>query len=474
MLMVMPVGQNYGVMMLRVIGVISAAVLFSADGGEMRAATKVHERAAEQTPPLDVVALLTAARGAPPLICAFAAQSVRGYGWGNWNDAPSTPLAAVVTMPDRETGNATFPPADVDRLFEGLASADPCVRELSVRLLGGQKSESIASAFVTRLGSTDAPTREAAAFGLGLSQPASAESALIQALRDAAAGVRANSAWALGRIADGRALAPLLGLFRDESEKVRLAAVVATGRMDSTSAVAALMRVVQNDPAPSVRRSAAWALGQLESREAADVLAGVLGRDSDAKVREMSAWALGHMEGRNGKTALTNALGKDADDGVRETAAWALAQIEDRSAVDALAAATADHSARVRGTVAWAIGQLRGDDEGSGSRVPPGLVRLLKDESEDVRLKAAWSLGQIGDASALGAIQDALKLEQSSQVRRALVRALIKSGGRSEATMTELLNSSDPKVRESAVRGLAGHNSFNPWPWPWPRPRPFP
>jgi HEAT repeat protein len=234
------------------------------------------------------------------------------------------------------------------------------------------------------------------------------------------------------------------------------------------------MRVVQQDPAPSVRRVAAWALGQLESREAGDVLAGVLNRDSDAKVREMSAWALGHTESRNGTAALTNALSKDAEDNVRETAAWALAQIEDRNAVDALATAAAgDRSSRVRGTAAWAIGQLRGDDDGA-SRVPAGLLRVLKDESEDARLKAAWALGQIGDASALGAIQDALKVEQSSQVRRALVRALIKSGGRSEQTMTALLDSSDPKVREAAVRGLAGRNSLNPWPWPWPRPRPFP
>ena len=128
MLMVMPVGQINGVMMLRMIGVMSAAVLFSTDGGEVRAAAKTHERAAEQAPPLDVAALLTAARGAPPLICAFAAQSVRGYGWGNWTDAPATPLAAVVTVPDRDVGNVPFPPADVDRLFEGVASADPCVR----------------------------------------------------------------------------------------------------------------------------------------------------------------------------------------------------------------------------------------------------------------------------------------------------------------------------------------------------------
>src|SRR6202035_4813676 len=124
-LMVMPVGLVNGVMMLRVIGVVSAAALFTAHGGGAGVATGAHEHAArehatEQSAPLDIAALLTAARGAPPLICAFAAQSVRGNGWGNWNDAAATPLAAVVTIPDREVGNVPLPAADVDRLLEGL------------------------------------------------------------------------------------------------------------------------------------------------------------------------------------------------------------------------------------------------------------------------------------------------------------------------------------------------------------------
>src|SRR4029453_9230268 len=34
----------------------------------------------------DITALLSAARGVPPLICAFAAQSVGNGGWG-WYDA---------------------------------------------------------------------------------------------------------------------------------------------------------------------------------------------------------------------------------------------------------------------------------------------------------------------------------------------------------------------------------------------------
>jgi HEAT repeat protein len=105
---------------------------------------------------------------------------------------------------------------------------------------------------------------------------------------------------------------------------------------------------------------------------------------------------------------------------------------------------------------------------------PAGLVRLLSDESADTRLKAAWALGQIGDSSAIGAIRAALNVEKNSEVNRALIRALLKSGERSEAALTQLIDSKDPRVREAAIRGLAGRGSFNPWPWPWPRPRPVP
>lgn len=459
-----------GVIMQRAIGVAAAAVLMSFAGGQQLSVNV--DVGSGRAAPLDVAALLAAARGAPPLICSLAAQSVRNYGWGNWSDAPVTPLGRRDPLGDRDQRNGRFPAADVERLLAGLASEDACVRELAIRLLGSQKDDEVARGLVERLGASEVALREVAAFGLGMMQPASAVDPLIRALRDAAAGVRANAAWALGRIENGRALGPLVALFQDSDERVREAAVGAAGRMDSTSTVAALMRVLQQDPAPSVRRVAAWALGKLESREAVEALAGVLARDSDAQVREMSAWALGNMEGRVAVAALATALGRDADDRVRETAAWALGQAGDRSQVGVLASAAADdRSSRVRGTAAWAIGQLHGDGGGSA---PAGLLRVLKDDGEDARLKAAWALGQIGDAATLTPIRDALRTETSSQVRRALIRALIKSGGRSEQTLTELLSSSDPQVREAAVRGLAGNNSFNPWPWPWPRPRPFP
>ncbi|MEO8337514.1 MAG: HEAT repeat domain-containing protein [bacterium] len=461
--------------MQRVIGVVAAAMLVSMNGAN--AATGSLVDGVAHAAPVDITALLTAARGAPPMICAIASQAVRGWGWGDYNDAPATPLSGVASIRNRDLNDSKLSTEDVDKLMTGLASDDACVRELSVRLLGSQRNEStttkesIATGLVSRLRSPDVSMREVATFGLGIMSPKSALDPLIATLGDANAGVRANAAWALGRIDNGKALAPIVGLFRDGDARVREAAVVAAGRIDSVSAVPALMRVLQNDDAPSVRRVAAWALGNRRARDASEVLATQLGKESDARVREMIAWALAESGARSGTAALATALRRDTDDAVRETAAWALAELGDRTSVDALnAAAENDRSSRVRGTAAWAIGNMRGN----GTKTPSGLLKVLKDDSDDARLKAAWALGNVGDSDAIGAIRDALKAEQSSQVRRGLIRALIKSGGRSEEALTELLVSSDATVREAAVRGLAGNNSFNPWPWPWPRPRPFP
>jgi HEAT repeat protein len=163
------------------------------------------------------------------------------------------------------------------------------------------------------------------------------------------------------------------------------------------------------------------------------------------------------------------ALRRDSSDAVRETSAWALGNVGDRTASDILGdAVRSDKNYRVRGTAAWALGQL------DPREAPRGLIDGLTDQEDDVRIKAAWALGQIGDSSAMDAIRSALRVEKNDRARKAQIRALLKSGGRSEAVLTDLLKSSDPEVREAAVRGLAGNNSFNPWPWPWPRPRPSP
>ena len=457
--------------MHRTIGAVATAMLLSMHGGTGTPRSRALPRRQVALPALDVTALLAAAHGAPPLICALASQSIRGW-WGDQADAPSTPLAGVLPRSNREVRDSALAAGDADKLLAALASNDACVRELSIRVLGEQQSERVTTALIARLSSPDASMREVASYGLGMVEPPGATDALITTLRDEVPAVRANSAWALGRIESGRALASLVGLFRDSAPMVRIAAVVAVGRIDSTSAVPALLHVLQQDESAEVRRVAAWALGQREAREVADALANALGKEHDARVREMIAWGLGNSGGHAGSSALSSAVRHDSSAAVRETSAWALAETGDRAAVDVLGdAALDDKSTRVRGTAAWAIGQLRGSGVKRAARPP---ARTQGDEDRRFTLKAAQRFGQVRDPDALGAIQDALKVEQSNEVRRALVRALIKSGGNSEKALTDLLNSSDASVREAAVRGLAGNNSFNPWPWPWPRPRPFP
>ena len=425
---------------------------------------------------IDVRALLDAARGANPLMCALAAQSVRNGGWGDWSDAPVTPLSASLPAgSDDDWRSREVEESEAPLLIESLGAQDACVRELSVRMIGRtrDRGKSMTPGLLSGMTSDVARTRETSALALGMLRPREAVDPLVRALRDSESSVRANSAWALGRIDDGRALNPLVAMLRDADAVVREAAAGAIGRLDSSSVVPALLRVARQDESPRVRRTAVWALAQLDEEEAtSEGIGAVLSQDRDAKVREMAAWALGQRGRRANIEVLSTALRRDADEHVREAAAWGLGNSGDRAAADVLGEACAsDQSARVRGTAAWALGQLGG---GRARRASAGLLRVLNDESDDVRLKAAWALGQIGDSTAVDALQEAMRREQEPRIQRALVRALVKSGARSERALTQLLDSPDEQVREAAVRGLAGRGSMDPWPWPWPRPRPFP
>jgi HEAT repeat protein len=107
-------------------------------------------------------------------------------------------------------------------------------------------------------------------------------------------------------------------------------------------------------------------------------------------------------------------------------------------------------------------------------KAPPALVKAIRDEDDDVRLRAAWALSQIGDADVVPQVVAALRVETVDRVRQAEIRTLLESGEHSESVFKELLESKDAKTRELAVRALAGRRGPWPWPWPWPRPRPSP
>jgi HEAT repeat protein len=415
----------------------------------------------------DVRALMAEATGAPPLVCMLAARSVEGGGWLRGGRAPVHPLEAA-NDPDAWDGQRTLAPADVAYLLERLATGDGCSREIAIRLLARDGSDATVAGLTRHVQSTEPQLRAVAAFGLGmLARDASVEP-LLPLVGDATPAVRANAVWALGRIGDVQALAPVQDALDDADAIVREAAAQALGHFESPASVAALIRHLRTDDAASVRRTCAWALAQLEAAEAIEPLGVALRQDSDAEVREMSAWAIGNIDRADGHPALLEAARRDADVDVRETSVWALGESGDRSHADAIGEILASERAtRVRATASWALGVLE------PARAPRGLIAALADSDNDVRLKAAWALSEIGDSAALPAIRRALETESVDRTRRALLRGLI-SSGESEDQLVRMFASPNARDREMVARTLAGRTRIDVWPWPMPRPRPFP
>src|SRR6267378_545113 len=176
-----------GVIMQRVLGLAIAMFAFSSLSGVPDVAhtgAPIEESSSDQpdqrSAPIDVAALLTAARGAPPIICSLASRAISGYGWGGRADAPSTPLGSFGSETSYDFERQAFPTEDVQKLLAGLASDDACVREMSVRLIGTQKPAIVASELITRLGSSDPGLRAVSAFGLGLVDAPTAVDPLIR------------------------------------------------------------------------------------------------------------------------------------------------------------------------------------------------------------------------------------------------------------------------------------------------------
>ncbi len=437
-------------------------------------------RTASTAPAVELTALLNAARGAPAPLCALAARAVGSLDWwGQPNDAPRTPLGRVALVTSTDGGMDEAPRtrwtvSEQTLLLDNMNTPDLCVRELAVRLLttrGGRDASSTAtSQIVAKTEAQDSSVREVAAFGLGMLAHPSATNALLRLLRDPATGVRANAAWALGRVDDGRALSGLLAVVDDHHADVRWAAVQSLGQLDSSRALPAVLRALQQDTSASVRRVAAWAIAQLGGgATAVATLGSVLAKDTNATVREMCAWALGELEAEEAIAPLSDAAVRDRAPAVRETAVWALGEIEANTSAPTLGSVLVnDTSLAVRRTAAWALGQL------NIRTAPRSLIAALTDSDDRLRLNASWALSEIHDPLSVPALKVALAKETHKQARRAQLRGILAAGGRTESMMADLLQSSDPAVREAAIRGVAGGNMVDPWPWPWPRPRPFP
>lgn len=141
----------------------------------------------------------------------------------------------------------------------------------------------------------------------------------------------------------------------------------------------------------------------------------------------------------------------DKDPQIREMSAWTLSEIGAPAArvVPVLISILADpdENIRVMGSVAL---------QNLGEPAVPYLVDALGAESAEIRLNAAYALGEIG--TPLDTILPALisrLTDPEWNVRRLVVRALVTIGTPALDALIQALNSDDPDLRRMAERALS-------------------
>ena len=136
---------------------------------------------------------------------------------------------------------------------------------------------------------------------------------------------------------------------------------------------------------------------------------------------------------------------------VREMSAWTLSEIGVPTArvAPALISTLADPDENIRVVGSVALQNL-------GEPAVPYLIDALKAESMEIRLNAAYALGEIG--TPLDIILPAListLTDPEWNVRRLVVRALVTIGTPALDSLIQVLNSDDPDLRRMATRALS-------------------
>ncbi len=342
-------------------------------------------------------------------------------------------------------------PEALDALIHALAlDEDPLVRTAAadtLAILGKDKAEGPLLQVLEA--DPDAAVREAVARALGsLGTGWTAERMLPVLFSDPTPEVRGEVALALGAIRNDVALRPLLDARSDdESADVRAAADEALAAWD----FAALLEILQSAEDPAQRAAAAQLIGERKYPTASDKLVPILSSDPSSLVRSAVALALGEIRDRGALRPLLDARSNDESAEVRAAAGEALAQW-DFNALLLILETAVDPLQRA------AAAQLMGERQYSHTRALEALLRALAaDEYAQVRVEAAYALGESRDSRALRPLLDARSNDESAAVRNAATEALAKWDF--EALMSTLESATSPAQRAAAAQ-LMGERGY--------------
>lgn len=361
-----------------------------------------------------------------------------------------------------------------------LRSKDFRNQQETAAVLAGMKGTPDVELFMQALTDSDATVRTNAAWSLGQIKDLRAVQPLIVALTDHSPEVRIHAARALGALKAAQALVPLIRALEDENWHVRHEVALALIALEDPHAAEPLAhaldgeehklqaeiaqtlhelgepsgrgsardtdgdgtadsdddgtdggpldRLMQDLDSPDwkVRNNAVLALGQDRTGKAWEALEQVLLNDENSTVRGSAAWALGELGGREAIESLHVALG-DEEAEVRNKAITALAKLGDAQAASDIADILgADPDDYVRSNAAWALGILK------NPQAFDALVNALDDGVPTVRGNVAWALGELGDARAVEYLRQMLADESNSYVRDQIIDALKKLKAYSE------------------------------------------
>jgi HEAT repeat protein len=255
---------------------------------------------------------------------------------------------------DRGPGGepAGFPATSEAQALAGLRSENPHCRWESAAYLGrnAHRSREAIAALVGALIDSEEFVRWQAARALAAQEAANVFPVLVQALSDPEPLRRAGAAEAMGYQGGEAAVVTLCKHLADPDSDVRIAVVLALRDLADPSSVPCLLSLLTDEDA-GVRRSVATALGRIGNPATAKPMADALSQpDQPLLVRRALAAALVRTAHPEAQTSLLATLA-DPDPQVRGYAAEALGQIGNENASAALAAACADESALLQGTV---------------------------------------------------------------------------------------------------------------------------
>ncbi len=213
----------------------------------------------------------------------------------------------------------------------------------------------------------------------------------------------------------------LITFLKSPEPKIRARAAGALGKLQDSTCLGTLLKIL-NDPNPTVRLEAAFALGQLGDAQAEKPLIRRLNSEDDLDVKIRVVEALGKIGTEESFPVLVT-LFKEKDAKLRAEAAlsvgrMALRNLTNKSATDSLTQLLRDEDDQVRWKACYSLMRI-GKNLDSKS-----LLSATNDRDARVRMFAVQALGELKELSYLEPLGRILRKDPDWRVRVKAANAL--------------------------------------------------